>query len=395
MKVEKTMSQSARPVFASPDALATELADAQAAQLDRAASRRLAAAVLVAAVVGALVIVALGGGAVARSWVQLATGAVVVALLWRLALGGIRIPRLVLVGAAVAAASGAVLRLIALDISEQSFVVAQLKEDSLQADAKILRDRMRAAAAHESPVHIGTISRQLASAQEAQALLDRDSSVWGVAWGSPRWTNVTLREAPPLALSSLPTNSYARQAMQRFGLPDSNIKRSLPLIGVSDAKLPQTGEFVGRLAQLWPRFSSQVVSGENVTELEGELRSLAAMKAPWTSNAHLALPMFMIGTLHLVQAIAGPQVEESELLCAVSAFGAALAQLQPGENRDLRMAIRNNLAIAMRFRAGVDLGVKQAKAQARAILDGRVKKRQQKGQPANQHRRPQRRPAAS
>lgn len=371
------MSQAARPASApaSPAGHAANGAGGDATACSGANPLRRSGAVLAVAAVGAGVIAALGGGAAVRSWAQLGTFVVLVVLLWPLAVGGIRIPRVVLVGAALAALGGAVLRLVAFDISSQSFVVAQLREDSLQADAKILRDRMRNAAPAAAPVHIGTIYHQVANAQEAQALLDQDPSVWGVAWGSPRWTSVTLRSSPPLAVASLPADSYARLGMQRLGMADDVIVVSVPTIGISDAKLPATGEFLGKLAQVWPRFSSQIRSGGDQPSLETELRSLAAIRASWASNAHRALPMWMTGTLHLVRAVSGPEMQEAELLCAVRAFNAALAQLRPGDNRELRMAIRNNLALATRFRGGVDLGVKQSQAQARAILEGGRKKK--------------------
>lgn len=339
----------------------------------------LAVVVLVAAVLGATAIALAGGGASARSWGQLVTFLVILLLLLPMAPGGVQVPRPVLACAALAAVLGVTLRLTALDISGSSFIVAQLKEDKLQADAKILRDRMRSAAASKAPVHVGTISRQITRADEAQEILKSDPSVWGVAWGTPRWTSVSLRGSPPLSTASLPQGSYARRVLERRGIKPQQIIVSVPMIGLSDAKLPATGQFLGRLAQVWPSYPGALVDVSATDSLEIELRSLGSLKAAWTSNAHRALPMWMTGTLHLVRAISGPELEEGELRCALRAFEAALAQLRPGDNRPLEVAILNNLAVATLYRAGVDLGGKQSRRQAQAIFarvtgKGRAKK---------------------
>lgn len=326
----------------------------------------LASAVLIAAVLGAVVIALLGGGASVRSWGQLVTFVVILVLLVPMAPGGVRVPRAALACAGVAAVLGVALRLTALDISGSSFIVAQLNEDKLQADAKILRDRMRSAAPVKSPVHVGTISRRVTRAEEAQEILKSDPSVWGVAWGTPRWTSVSLRSSPPLSTSSLPEGSYARVALERRGIRPQLIIVSVPMIGLSNAKLPATGQFLGRLAQVWPSYSGALAAASNTDALELELRSLGTLKAAWTSNAHRALPMWMTGTLHLVRAISGPELEEGELRCALRAFEAARAQLLPGNNRQLEVAILNNLAVATLYRSGVDLGGKQARRQAQA-----------------------------
>lgn len=350
---------------------AESVADMRQSARARTRPLALAVAVLVVAAIGTVSIAVAGGGASARSWGQIITFAVIVVMLVRMAPGGVQVPRLALVGAALAAALGATLRLSALDISGRSFIVAQLREDQLQSDAKILRDRMRSAAPLELPVHVGTISRQVTQAEEAQAIINSDPSVWGVAWGTPRWTSVSLRVSPPLSTSSLPQGSYARRSLERRGITGQQIIVSVPIVGLSDVKLPATGQFLGRLAQVWPSFPTALRDGTDADSLELELRALAALKAAWTSNAHRAVPMWMTGTLHLVRAVSGPQVEEAELRCALRAFEAALAQLRPGDNRPLQTAILNNLAVATLFRAGVDLGSKQAQRQARAIF-GRV-----------------------
>lgn len=380
LKMGETMAQAAssRPAETPPHEVLAALSRSSRPQL-RAASR--AAMVLVVAAGGAVAIAAAGGGAAARSWGQLATFVVVLLLLVPMAPGGVKVPSVLLVCSAVAALLGFALRLTALDISESSFIVAQLAEDKLQADAKILRNRMRSAVANESPVHVGTISRRVTRAEEAQEILRSDPSVFGVAWGTTRWTSVSLRALPPLWTSSLPQDSYARRALERRGIQPQQIIVSVPTIGLSDAKLPATGQFLGRLAQVWPRYSTALTNGVGADSIEFELRSMSAIKAGWTSNGHRALPMWMTGTLHLIRAISGPELEAGELQCALRAFDSARAQLLPGNNKELQVAILNNLAVATLYRGGVDLGSKQSQRQANAIFGRIVTKAREMGGP--------------
>ena len=159
--------------------------------------------VLVLAAAVGLGIALLGGGAQARSIAQLACFVVLLVLVARLSFVGIPVPRAVWLGAACAGLSGFALRHVALGISEHAFVVAQLQEDTLGAEAKIVRDRMRSAAVGLSFLSVGTLSKKISTRQEAESVLRNERSVDGTVWGSPRWLNVTLRMRPPLSLKDM------------------------------------------------------------------------------------------------------------------------------------------------------------------------------------------------
>jgi hypothetical protein len=79
-----------------------------------------------------------------------------------------------------------------------------------------------------------------------------------------------------------------------------------------------------------------------------------ALKERWTSFSHRAVPMWMMGTYHLVRAISSKELEKGELSCAISSFEAARAQLRPSDNLELQSAISNNLAVALLLREAAE-----------------------------------------
>ncbi len=318
------------------------------------------------AAAGGIAIQAFGGGAHARSVGQLLLFVLVLAALCRASLGGIAIPRWVWAPAVLTASLGAILRHAALDVSESAFVIAPLVQDTLQADTKILRDRMRDSASHDGGVHIGTVSRLIGSAADAERLLHSDASVWGVVWGTPRWMNVSLRMSPPISLAALPPESYARKFLRERRVPDLAVAVSVPWLGISHAKLPATGHFLGSLAEALPAFPKILVQPRDEAELEMQLRGISALQAAWTSNAHRAVPFWMTGTYHLVRAVSGPQLERGELKCALESFARAQAQLLPGNNREAQIAIANNQGIATLLAAAGEREFRGAKREVSA-----------------------------
>lgn len=335
---------------------------------DQGGSRRYVLMGLVIAAMSGLVIAALGGGAQVRSYTQLGVFLLLLIPVSRLSFGQIRVPRAVWLVAACAALSGFALRHVALGISDHAFVIGQLEEDSLQADAKILRDRMRASADDRSLLSIGTLSRRIPSREPAEKLIQSDASIDGVVWGSTRWLNVSLRVPASFSLADLPSTSAARSLLAARGIPNLKVVIGVPWVGISLARLPATGEYLGRLADVWEGFPAGLRQNDVEGTLELKLRALAALRAPWTSNAHRALPMWMTGTYHLVRAVSGATLETGELACAARSFAAARAQLRPGDNPELEVALSNNEAIVKLLRGGTEVPMKQAKNEARAAL---------------------------
>ena len=192
--------------------------------------------------------------------------------------------------------------------------------------------------------------------------------MWGVVWGTPRWTNVALRQTAPIVIGGHDESSYGARTLRSRGIGDLQVVTSVPWIGVSNAKLPDTGIFLGRLAQIWPAFRGSLLQPDDSLEVEGFIRRWGIARAAWTSNTHRSLPMWMAGTFYLVQAVSGPELREGELRCALRSFASARAEFFNGGNVELEQAIMNNEAIATIFRGGIDVGVKQSKQQAIDLL---------------------------
>ena len=330
-------------------------------------------AVLVISALGGVVIAALGGAAVVRSNVQLLLLFILIIPLSRILYGDIRIPRVLLLGALLATLTGALLRGAASTISNDTFVIAQLKQDKLQVESKILRDGMRRSVSSMPLLRVGTIDRAISTRLDAEMVLLDDNHINGVVWGTQRWVNVSLRVAPEISLNALNPASYARDFLTRNQVANLRVIIAIPLVGMSNATSPATSDFIGRLSDVWGTFPKALRAAQEQPDvdldldLEQKLRAMARLKAAWTSPAHRAVPMWMTGTYHLMRAVSGLELSSGELKCALRSFEAARAQLRPTDNPDLTIAIENNLAIATLLQAGVGLETKQARRQAQKI----------------------------
>ncbi|MEI6517723.1 MAG: hypothetical protein WCN89_03425 [bacterium] len=328
-------------------------------------------AVLVISALGGVVIAALGGAAVVRSNVQLLVLFILIIPLSRILYGDIRIPRVLLLGALLATLTGALLRDAASTVSNDTFVIAQLKQEKLQVESKILRDGMRRSVSSMPLLRVGTIDRAISTRLDAEMVLLDDNDINGVVWGTQRWVNVSLRVAPEISLNALNPASYARDFLTRNRVANLRVIIAIPLVGMSNATSPATSDFIGRLADVWGTFPKALLAAQEQpdvdVDLEQKLRAMARLKAAWTSPAHRAVPMWMTGTYHLMRAVSGVELSRGELKCALRSFEAARAQLRPTDNPDLTIAIENNLAIATLLQAGVGLETKQARRQAQKI----------------------------
>jgi hypothetical protein len=168
----------------------------------------------------------------------------------------------------------------------------------------------------------------------------------------------------------LSDQSLARRYLNEHRFADLRVITGLGSIGISDGLDPTTLLFIGKLIPLWRDFPLQLRGElEDGDEFEVRVRSLAGLKASWTSFGHRALPMWMAGTYHLMRAISPPQLERGELLCSISSFRAALTQLRPSDNPELQVAIRNNLALAILFNAyGAEDGQSGTRRVAKQLL---------------------------
>jgi hypothetical protein len=105
--------------------------------------------------------------------------------------------------------------------------------------------------------------------------------------------------------------------------------------------------FLGEIVKAWRLIPRVTEHRADSGDFEGALEALARTQARWTSRSHLALPLWLAGTVHLLRAIEAESLQLGELTCALSAFREALMQFRTSDNPALEMAVRNNYAIAL------------------------------------------------
>lgn len=318
--------------------------------------------------VGSILAVLCGGGSQARVFVQLVVLPVVLFGLSRLIINTIRLPRLIIGIAALAALSGAVVQYSDVGVSPGALVVARMEEDPLGSDTVIIRDKLRRAYGPGSTTQIVTQEKVIRSAEQARAFLNSQRNAGALVWGEDRWLNLSMRVPEPFSLASLPEGSVGQQLVARRKLKDVFLVTGVPWIGVSSGANPTTAEFLAGLLRPISEFSDLVRSSREDTEFDRSVRRLAALRTGWSSSAHRALPVWMSGTYQLTQALVAPTLEGGDLLCALASFKSARANLRSGDNPTLEAALLNNEAIAHMVFAEVSLDLKVHRAAARSLL---------------------------
>jgi hypothetical protein len=298
---------------------------------------------------------------------QLALVPVIICAFWSRPVGGVRIPKLVLLGTAVGAALGAVFQLSHVSLASGAFLVSTVSDRDLRQEAKIYRDRLRKSIRSEGESLVGEYPGMIRDAASARRVLDGSPSLGGVIWGSPRWMSVELRQYAPLSLSSLPQGSVAHDLLISRGVPDLMLILSVPSIGMSHGHERGTVYFLGEVVRAWRQVPEATAIQAASGEFEGEMEALARTRARWTSRVHMALPLWLSGTVHLLRAIETESLQEGELSCALNELREAIMQFRTNDNPALEMAVRNSYAIALLV-------------QAQHALDGRILRKKACGQ---------------
>jgi hypothetical protein len=188
------------------------------------------------------------------------------------------------------------------------------------------------------------VAEPVGSNKQAREVLSKYPAASTLIWGSNRWIHASFPHRPELLLSSFPEGSQAWELRELFNVPDFLIVTSVPEIGLSTSPPEATANFLALLINLDDgAFTSDRPVSESTSRA---LRIMALQRAPWTTNAHLAYPMWRIGTAALVELLVAKYYQFSEMKCVTRAFESALLRLQPGDNPELRAAILNNLAVA-------------------------------------------------
>ncbi len=318
--------------------------------------------------VGSILAVVCGGGSQARILAQLVVLPVVLFGLSRLIISSVRLPKVIIGIAALAALSGAVLQYSNMGVSPGALVVARMKDDPLGSETVIIRDKLRKAYGPGGATQIVTQEKVVSSAEQAREFLMSQQNAGALVWGGERWLNLSMRVPEPFSLSRLPQGSVGQQLLNRRKIQDVFLIVGVPWVGVSSGANSTTAEFVTGMLGPIGQFSEIVRSSREDIEFDRAVRSVAALRTRWSSNAHRALPVWMSGTYHLSQALAASTLEGGDLLCALASFKSARANLRAGDNPTLEAALLNNQAIALMAYAEVSLDLKAHRTAARSLL---------------------------
>jgi hypothetical protein len=293
----------------------------------------------------AFMIVALG--TLPRPIAQFVLLPVIVGVAWRVRLFSVRIPTVVLGAACIGALVGAVFRFSNVTLSRGAFLVAKLSDQDLQQETKIYRDKMRRVLGADNDALVGLHSKRITTMTEARWLLDRSPQLGGVVWGSMRWMTASLQTYAPLSFSSFGSSSAAQDYLARYALPDLLISRSISSVSLSHGDERASIAFLAGTSKLWRDVPYAVAPGHDRPEFDSMAVGLARMRARWTSHAHLAFPLWLAGTRHLVRALEQPELEFGELRCAIARLKQAIKQCRGRDNPHLEAAARSNYALAL------------------------------------------------
>jgi hypothetical protein len=307
-------------------------------------------------------------GAFSRTELQLLLTPVIVLLFSRISIAGVRVPRSALVCTLVAAVCGAAVMSIGSMLQDGRLVITSLSDDLLGSDAHVTRDQMQRLVAPEDKDLLVATPRKVESESDAERFLKSDSRAGGVVWGTKRWTYVSLRSYPPQSLAEILGTAAVQASSPRLQkLAGLKIVRGIPLIGLSGVSGSGTFQFIGELAANWRDFPLSLSAEHADLPFESRIRALGGIKAPWTSPAHLALPAWMVGTYHAVQAMHGLYNEDyqaGEFGCAKRSLQRALLYLRPGDNPALEAAILNNLGVVQIMEAEMSSQPKKGRLMA-------------------------------
>jgi len=223
------------------------------------------------------------------------------------------------------------------------FVVARLRDDSLESDTRIFRQQIGHKMDLGLSARVLRYHRALQNEAEARKLLEKDPSLNGIVWGDRRYLTISLPRTPALSLEELGLSNLPER------LRGLRLITSVPIVGISFEPSNDTSFFLAHLFDgLLPNrtpIERQVAGSDSKDELS--LRTAAVYRAHWTGLNHQALPWWELGNRYLYEALAGGEFRMGEMQCALYAYRRARQALPGKGNAELSAAISNNAAIAV------------------------------------------------
>jgi hypothetical protein len=301
--------------------------------------------VLCLAVVAAFAVLALFS--LARPVAQLALAPVLLVVAWRIRIFSVRMPLAAIGFAGLGVVLAVAFRYSHVALSKGAFLVSTLSDQDLQQETKIYRDKMRRVIRPGGESLVGLYGVRITQETQARDLLDRSPQLGGVVWGSKRWMALSFQEYSPLSLSSFAEGTAAREYLALHTLPDLLVARSMPTVVLSHGDTRASIAFFAGTSKLWREVPQVLAPGHDLPEFDSMALGLGRMRARWASRAHLALPLWLAGTRHLVRALEQPELEFGELRCAVVRLKQAIKQCRGRANPQLEAVARSNYALAL------------------------------------------------
>ncbi len=281
-----------------------------------------------------------------KGYAQFAVAPLVFLLMSRVRLFSVRVPVSVVCVGLLGTLLGVLAQFSHVRLSKGAFLVSTVSERDLRQEAKIYRDKLRKGVGQGGAGLVGLRASLITDPQSARSLLDQSGQIAGVIWGGSRWMNVTLKEYDPLSLAAFPEGSVAADILKGFNLPELYLIRSVPQVGLSHGHERGSLHFLSQIIKVWNQVPRVTAPGAASDIFEGQMESLSATQARWTSKAHLALPLFLSANAHLVRSIEGKHILDGDLDCALRQYQYALSLFTAADNPPLALAIRNNYAVA-------------------------------------------------
>jgi hypothetical protein len=199
----------------------------------------------------------------------------------------------------------------------------------------------------------------LKSAQKLFSEYKTDISLIG---GSSRWLSLYFSKNSSDLLKSEANSNL-------------NIANWISAVGLSDSTDPASREFVAIIIT-----AQHALSNNDFLEAELLLSEAASVVGTWTTPAHRAYPLWLLGTLYLHKFQANPQ-DKAHLTCALDYLSRARRFIHNKATPELLAAILNNRAIA-HFNAYLYFGKKDYKKKAFRDLGVAVKAKPKSTDPA-------------
>ncbi|MCB0320219.1 MAG: hypothetical protein KDD60_04780 [Bdellovibrionales bacterium] len=220
--------------------------------------------------------------------------------------------------------------------SSSDVILTRFNRDSEETETSVLREqiyRFLEKADHKR------VRRSYQSVESHSSARDAFPNAPIVVWGKNERVGVSFQKSE-FPFESVPV-FLGKQARTL------QVISTIPGFQVSLQPVNQTGEFLAHilkaelLEQATPDWRN---SGEQLQSIEEALLSGSAIRALWTSNGHLAYPLWKLGNIALLD-FGRLGMPHGELVCANRQYSAAASKLQPKDNPPLRAAIFNNKAV--------------------------------------------------